>query len=152
MEDITSGVPQGSILGPLLFIIFLCDIFLENELKNNYFSNYADDTTPYFVGNITAEVLEDLSFLTKKLFSWFANNQMKANDDKCHLILSSSEEDAAIQIEESRIKCSKVKKLLGIHIDYKLKFDTYVDNICKKAHRKLAALSRITNYMELPKR
>ena len=67
---------------------------------------------------------------------------MKANDDKCHLILSSSEEDAAIQIEESRIKCSKVKKLLGIH----------VDTICKKAHRKLTALSRITNYMELPKR
>ena len=77
---------------------------------------------------------------------------MKANDDKCHLILSSSEEDAAIQIEESRIKCSKVKKLLGIHIDYKLKFDTRVDTICKKAHRKLTALSRITNYMELPKR
>ena len=36
---------------------------------------------------------------------------MKANDDKCHLILSSSEEDAAIQIEESSIMCSKVKKL-----------------------------------------
>ena len=77
---------------------------------------------------------------------------MKANDEKCHLILSSSEEDAAIQIEESRIKCSKVKKLLGIHIDYKLKFDARVDTICKKAQRKLTALSRITNYVELPKR
>ena len=63
---------------------------------------------------------------------------MIANDDKCQLILSSPEEDAARQIEESRIKCSKVKKLLGIHIDYKLKLD-------KKTHRKLTVLSRITN-------
>ena len=52
---------------------------------------------------------------------------MKVNDDKYHLISSSYEEDAATQIELSRIKYSKVKKLLGIHIDYKLDFDTYVD-------------------------
>ena len=105
----------------LLFNTFLCDLFLEDG--NNYFANYADDTTPYFVGSATAEVLENLSCLTKKFFSWFANNQMVANDDKCQPILSSPEEDAARQIEESRIKCSKIKKLLGIHINYKLKFD-----------------------------
>ena len=77
---------------------------------------------------------------------------MKTNDDKFHLILSPFEEVDAIQIKESRIKCSKVKKLLGIHIDCKLKFDTHVDTICKKAHRKLTAVSRITIYIELPKR
>ena len=60
--------------------------------------NFADDTTPYFVGSTTTEVLENL---TKKLFSWFANNQMKGNNDKCHLILSSPEEDAAIQIKST---------------------------------------------------
>ena len=66
-EDITSGVPQGSILGPLLFNIPLCNLFL--EVENNNFANYADDTTPYFVGSTTAEVLENMSCLTKKLFS-----------------------------------------------------------------------------------
>ena len=64
--------------------------------------------------------------------------------------LSSPEEDAAIQIAESKMKFSKVRKLLGIHTDYKLKFDTHT--MCKKAHRKLTALSRVTNYIELPKR
>ena len=46
----------------------------------------------------------------------------------------------------------KVNKLLGIYIDYKLKFDTHVDSICKKIHRKLTAFSRIINYMEISKR
>ena len=46
----------------------------------------------------------------------------------------------------------KIKKIIGIHIDFELKFGTHVDTICKKAHRKLNALSRITNYTELPKR
>ena len=72
---------------------------------------------------------------------------MIANDYKCHLILSSPEEDEAIQMEESRTKCSKAKKLLAIHWLYKLKFDTHVDTVCKKAHRKITSLSRITNYM-----
>ena len=66
------------------------------------------------------------------MFSLLANTQMKANDNKCHLILSSSEEDAAIQIKESTTKCFEKKKPLGIHIDYKLKFDTDVEIIVKK--------------------
>ena len=53
-----------------LFVQYLR--FLEDQ--NNYFANYADDTTSYFVGSATAEVCENLSCLTKKLFSWFAKN------------------------------------------------------------------------------
>ena len=94
--------------------------FLEDE--NSFFANYVDGTTPYSVGSTTTEVLENLSGISRKLFTWFANNQMKANDDKCHLLLSSPDDSSLIQIENSTIKCSKVKKLLGVHINLNLIF------------------------------
>ena len=94
-----------------------------------------------------ALLVAHLSGITKKLFTWFDNNQMKANDDKCHLLLSSPDDNAVIQIKNSTIKCSKIKKLLRVHTDCKLKFDVHVETIYKKAHRKLSAFSRITNYM-----
>ena len=59
--------------------------------------NCADDTTTYVVGDNTIEALSSLTEITQELFSWFANKQMKANLDKCHLLLS-SHEDANIQI------------------------------------------------------
>ena len=57
-----------------------------------------------------------------------------------------------IQIENSIISCSRYQKLLGVVLDNKLKFDKHIENICQKANRKLNALARVANYMELPKR
>ena len=94
--------------------------------------------------------MDNLIIITQKLFTWFANNKMKVNHHKCHLLLSTQEEEN-IQIANTTIKCSKSKKLLRIVLDNKLKFDKHVDNICQKASKKLNALARVTNYMELPK-
>ena len=76
---------------------------------------------------------------------------MKANYDKCHLLLI-TQDSASIQGENFTIKSSKAKKLLGINIENKLKFDIHVESIYQKVYRKLNALGRITNYTELPKR
>ena len=76
---------------------------------------------------------------------------MKANHDKCHLLLSTQEE-AKIQIANTTIKCSQSEKFLGIILDNQLKFDKHVENIYQKASRKLNALARVTNYMKLRKR
>ena len=76
---------------------------------------------------------------------------MKANHDKFHLLLS-SREDTNIQIANVTIKSSTSKKLLGVTVDNKLKFDKHVENVCQKASRKLNALAKLTNYRDLTKR
>ena len=121
------------------------------EHEDCCFTNYADDATPYVVANNTAEVIGNLTIIPQKLFTWFANNQLKVNHDKCHILLSTQEE-ANFQIDNTTIKCSNSRKLLRIVLDNKLKFDKHVESICQKVNKKLNALARVTKYMELPKR
>ena len=76
-KEIMFGIPQGSILGPMLFNIFLCDLFLITE--NIDIASYADDNTLYTTGNSIEEVIQKLENAAKTLFQWFSDNQMKAN-------------------------------------------------------------------------
>ena len=125
-EEILFGVPQGSILGPLLFNIFICDLFL--IMNKVDFASYADDNTPYVIGNGAKEAINSLKEASDELFYWFANNQMKANPDNCHLLTSSSDK-VSICVDNYNVKSSKYEKPLGIKIDNKLNFNTYVDEI-----------------------
>ena len=76
---------------------------------------------------------------------------MKANHDRCHLLLS-TQDNSNIQIGNLTIKLSKAKKMLAINLENNLKLDIHVESICQKANRKLNALARIANYMELLER
>ena len=68
-DIIKYGVPQGSILGPLLFNIFLCDLFLFVEKID--IASYADDNTPYCTGLVPEKVKSDLEKASTKIFEWF---------------------------------------------------------------------------------
>ena len=129
-EEILFGVPQGSILGPLLFNIFMCDLFfIVNEID---FASYADDNTPFVSGDRLDDVLVSLENASLKLFDWFSNNQMKANPDKCHL-LTSSTDSIAIKIKDIEILNSESEKLLGVTIYNKLNFNNHIQKILKKS-------------------
>ena len=86
------GVPQGSILGPLLFNIFLCNLFL--FLHDIPVANYADDNTPYCTGLKISDVLIKLENAAETLLQWFKDNRMKVNPDKYHLFINNTKESS----------------------------------------------------------
>ena len=83
-RDIDTGVPQGSILGPLLFNIYINDLFyfLDDEV-----TNYADDTTPYKTGKLINNILEKLETSIEIATQWFKDNYFRLNEDTCELLV-----------------------------------------------------------------
>ena len=147
--EIVFGVPQGSILGPLLFNIFLTDLFfIANRMD---IANYADDNTPYATANDIGSLIASLEEASKSLFTWFDNNLMKSNADKCYLLVSSNEK-VSIKIGSHEIANTQHEKLLGVHLDSGLSFDYHISEICKKASSKVCALARVTSGMILAKK
>ena len=88
-EEVLFGVPQRSTLGPLLFNTFLFDLFF--IMGETEFASYADDNTPYVVGDNIEDVIIKLQNASPTLFQWFYDNQMKANPNKCHFICSTDD-------------------------------------------------------------
>ena len=76
---------------------------------------------------------------------------MKANADKCHVLLNKSN-DLTVKINGVQIKNSQLVKLSGTNIDSDLKFEDHKNIKCRKAIAKVSALQRIARYMDFPKR
>ena len=148
-SEIIYGVPQGSILGPLLFNVYICDIFF--DIIECDIACYADDNTPYNFDFSLDNVISNLEKSTNSLLNWFRENHMKANADKCHLLVSSNESCTA-KIKDFSIKNSTVEKLLGVKFDSNLSFENHVTSLCKKASQKSHALARVSHCMDLNKR
>ena len=150
-SELLQGVPQGSILGPLLFNIYINDLLWINS--ETEVCNYADDTTLYACDQSLESVLLRLEHDCLLAIEWFDNNYMKLNSDKCHLLIAGfKHQNHWLNVGGSKIWEKHHKKLLGLTIDRELSFDLHVSNLCKNANRKLSALGRISNYMSLYQR
>ena len=146
------GVPQGSILGPPLFNLFINDIFyflIESKL-----ANYADDTSTYLSKEGIFPFLHALKSETSIVLNWFKTNEMKSNSDKCHLIVAENRNrlyasNACIYLDEEKelLHNENTVKLLGIWIDDKLTFEMHVKTLLKKGNQKLHALMRVSKYI-----
>ena len=141
-------MPQGSILGPVLFNIFLNDIF--NFVEESILYNYADDNTLSYSDTELNKVVDILEKESLNLIHWFSHNQMKANPDKFQAIAIGSKtlnESISFNLDGNKIDCENEVKLLGVTIDCQLKFNTHISNICKKASRQLNVLKRIGKHL-----
>ena len=139
-------MPQGSILGPILFNIFLNDIFY--FIKNSDLYNYADDNTLSYSDHDIHKVISTLEDDSMTLINWFSINKMKANPEKFQAIaIGKQTKQQNFTIDGNKIECESEVKLLGVTIDFQLNFNEHVSNICRKASRQLNVLKRIGTHL-----
>ena len=139
-SELLQGVPQGSILGPLLFNIYLNDLFY--FITDTNVCNYADDNCLYAVDHYLNNLVHRLEKETDICAKWYYWNYMSLNGSKCHFLVGGIKDiTLSIQINGNTVTETVIEKLLGIKIDNRLKFDVHIKRICKKAGQKINALS-----------
>ena len=143
------GVPQGSVLSPLLFNVFMNDLFFKLCDRCSLY-NYADDNTISISHSDADELKRQLQDCSEMAIQWFESNQMQVNPSKFQLmIMYSGLKPGPIELTicNQVIQSVECVKLLGIHIDDKLSFDKHISTLCKRASQQCNALNRIAKFL-----
>jgi len=155
-QSIECGVPQGSILGPILFIIFINDLHKASSLN---IISFADDTTVYTSGNNINETIRTTNIELEKIFEWFCANKMQLNTNKSKFSIFGPMQtrlpnvlnDICINnqiITRTGNNCQeKAVKFLGVYLDENLTWNTHVDYISKKISQSLFAIHRVKDIL-----
>ena len=135
MIFLLSGVPQGSMLGAILFNIFLNDLLSTLKLSD---LNFADDNTISAIADNVHHLILTLKHESELAVKWFTENQIIVNSDKFQaMILQNSRNSKNCEPNELEIKIVKIEtkntlELLGITIDKKLNFEEHMSELYKK--------------------
>ena len=153
LKTITSGVPQGSILGPLLFLIYINDFVNSSHIFHKVM--FADDTN-LFTSHRNPIILQDIvNTKLVKVDTWFKCNKLSLNIDKTHFILFRSDKKNInpqllhITINGQELKREKCTTFLGVIIDEFINFKPHIDHLTKKLSKYAGLFFRLRHFLPL---
>lgn len=150
---VTRGVPQGSVLGPILFLLFVNDI--HTSVSNVDLCLFADDTS-FCLSNTSRIHLEIESFIqSSSLLQWLGDNNLSVNTDKTNFIdfnLRNSTENpiaCSIFIGESEIFSCQQTNFLGLIVDSRLNFSEHIAKVTRKLNSSIFILRRLSKFADI---
>jgi len=148
LEFIKCGVPQGSVLGPLLFLLYINDI--PNSSKLFKFTLFADDTSLFYSHKNNTNVQETLNCELSKINEWLSANKLSINVKKSKLLIFSDKvhpDNINLTMNNETLTEVENAKYLGVHIDNKLKWTKHINSINLKLSKGLSLLAKIRHFV-----
>ena len=144
------GVPQGSVIGPLLFLVYIND--LRNAIYHSIVHHFADDTNLLYVNKNLRVIQNKINGDLKSLCTWLRANKISLNASKTELIIFRDPRkkmtiDLKIKIDGKRLVPSRSVKYLGVYIDQHLSWHTHLNELSTKLSRAVGMLSKIRHYV-----
>jgi hypothetical protein len=144
------GVRQGSILGPILFLVHVADMHVYLDLDGNAYVVYADDSCLWHAASTWEEVKAVLEEKSAKFAVWAKANGLAMNGAKTQLLVSSNAGAAAnlsVRVGVNDIACGRDLELLGVRFDRKMSTAPHVEDMAKAAKQRAAMIARLSQHL-----
>ena len=150
LKDISYGVPQGSVLGPLLFLIYIND--LNRAITYSYIQHFADDKNILYRDKSLRKINQRINFDLKNIVKWFRANRIALNTNKMEIVLFRSPRKIVTRkmnfgISGQKIKIKNNAKYLGLIIDESLIWKKHYDILRSKLERSIGLLAKLRYYV-----
>ena len=147
VKEVDIGVPQGSVLGPILFLIYIND--LSQHMNGASINMFADDVSFYTTGKTVNEVQSKLQKQVNSVGEWYNSNKLSLNADKSNVVLVHTKRNREIDklditLNEKNLEQVSTVKYLGIKLNENLSWKNQIEFVCKKVSPQLAALRRLS--------
>ena len=152
LADVKCGVPEGSILGPLLFLIYINDLHV--AIKYSEVHHFADDTSLLNFNSCVKSINKLVSYDLKNLSNWLRANKISLNVGKTELLLFTSSKkkldcDLKIKLNGKRLYETDSAKYLGIQIDKRLTWKQQINHVALKLNKANAMLSKLRHVLDI---